>query len=66
MYMGCRYLVTLLDLQAEHAFGDSVAVQAGGRNLFDGNYEPVGGFPSEGRNLFVNFAARYSASHARP
>ena len=45
---------TLWNLEAEFDITDRIALQVGGRNLLDRNYQLVGGFPSEGRSFFVN------------
>jgi len=49
---------TLLNFEAEYAVTDRIDVQVGARNLLDSNYQLVLGFPSEGRNFFVNLRIR--------
>jgi len=43
----------LLNLQAEYAVTENVAVAAGAKNLFDQNYELSWGLPQQGRNFFM-------------
>src|SRR5215471_15338118 len=49
---------TLWNFEADFAVTDNIDFQVGGRNLLDSNYQIVGGFPSEGRNFFVNLRIR--------
>ena len=44
----------LINLEAEFDLTERIGFQIGARNLFDDNYELVGGFPSEGRSFFIN------------
>jgi iron complex outermembrane recepter protein len=48
----------LLNFEADYAISDGVDFQVGARNLLDQSYQLVLGFPSEGRNFFVNFRVR--------
>ena len=49
---------TLFNLEAEFDLTERIGFQIGARNLFDQNYQLVGGFPSEGRSFFVNLRVR--------
>ena len=49
----------LLNMTAEYAISDQLAVQVGARNLLDRNYQFVDGFPEPGRSIFMSFKARY-------
>ena len=48
----------LVNFVAQYALTDEVDIQVGARNLFDRNYSLVAGFPSEGRNFFLNVRVR--------
>lgn len=48
----------LTNLEAEYDFTDHVGVSAGVRNMFDVNYQLVYGFPSEGRNVFLDLRVK--------
>jgi iron complex outermembrane receptor protein len=48
----------LLNFEADYAFTDKIDVQIGARNLLDENYQLTAGFPSEGRNFFLNLRLR--------
>jgi iron complex outermembrane receptor protein len=48
----------LLNLEADYAFTEKIDFQIGARNLFDENYQLTAGFPSEGRNFFINLRYR--------
>jgi iron complex outermembrane receptor protein len=48
----------LVNFEADYAFTDNIDFQVGARNLLDSNYQLVAGFPSEGRNFFINLRIR--------
>ncbi len=48
----------MVNFTASYALTGTIDVEAGGRNLFDENYQFVNGFPQEGRSVFVNFRMR--------
>jgi iron complex outermembrane receptor protein len=48
----------LLNLEADYAFSQNLDFQIGARNLLDENYQLTAGFPSEGRNFFINLRYR--------
>jgi iron complex outermembrane receptor protein len=48
----------LVNIEADYAFTDNIDLQVGARNLLDSNYQLVAGFPSEGRNVFINLRFR--------
>ncbi len=47
-----------VNLEVQYSLTDKIDFQIGARNLFDQNYQLVAGFPSEGRNFFINFRIR--------
>jgi iron complex outermembrane recepter protein len=59
---GASYFKTgsffLVNFEADYAFTDNIDLQVGARNLLDSNYQLVSGFPSEGRNFFINLRIR--------
>jgi iron complex outermembrane receptor protein len=48
----------LLNFEAQYSLTDEIDIQVGARNLLDENYSLVAGFPSEGRNYFINVRVR--------
>jgi iron complex outermembrane receptor protein len=48
----------LVNFTAQYAVTDRIDIQVGARNLLDENYSLVAGFPSEGRNFFLNLRIR--------
>jgi iron complex outermembrane receptor protein len=48
----------LVNIEADYAITQNLDFQVGARNLFDQNYAETLGFPSEGRNFFINLRYR--------
>jgi iron complex outermembrane receptor protein len=47
-----------VNLEADYVLTENLDFQVGARNLFDRNYALTLGFPSEGRNFFINLRYR--------
>lgn len=48
----------MVNFTAQYALTETIDIEAGGRNLFDENYQFTNGFPQEGRSFFVNVRMR--------